>query len=616
MEISTEELKGINPFLLSKQTGQKKVMNIIITLLMVCGLIIIAEYVYLGLYRSILIIAFSEMVALLALIMLNRRHKPVVAGILAMSAYLFAVTGVNIVFGGFFDPNFSWFMLVPVLSGVLIGKRGCIFFTLFAIALMLIFFIADCFGYKPLLQLTGFSYTVISLTNRFMPALILLMITYVFLNDRQDYEKNIAIQNKELVKHTEDLLHSEFLLQKEMRERKRIEQKSIEMTTIIDETHNEIYVFDADDFRFSQINKGACESLGYSKEQLFRMTMLDIQKQHTPESFWQLIEEVRTSESHYLDYQTTHTRADKTSYPVDVYLQYTEITGRSMCLAIVVDTTERHFVEVLQTQLQQSQKLESIGQMAAGIAHEINTPSQFVSSNLSFLQNSFHAFIELDNFVLNNKISPELEQYRNKLDIDYLKQETPVAIQQTIEGIDRISNIVKAMKSFSHPGHVETKEFNLHRAISDAITIASNEWKNVARIVTDFDPVIGDVTGYPQEFSQAILNLIINAVHAIKEVLTRDGKVVGEIKIGTYLAGKCIEIRVSDNGTGIPVEIRDRIFDPFFTTKEVGIGTGQGLAIVNRIIVKQHKGSIRVETEEGKGTTFILTLPVPGDGIK
>ncbi len=275
----------------------------------------------------------------------------------------------------------------------------------------------------------------------------------------------------------------------------------------------------------------------------------------------------------------------------------------------------------LETQLLQAQKLESVGQLAAGIAHEINTPTQFVGDNTQFLKDAFGdleelltKYQELVHAVRQGRhaedLLEEIDQLEQDIDLDFLKQEIPQAIEQSLEGLKRVSNIVRAMKEFSHPGSEEKTPIDINRAIQNTITVARNEWKYVADMETDFDPNLPLVPCLPGELNQVILNMIINAAHAIAEVVGDGGKGKGKIKITTRKNGNWAEIRISDTGTGIPEKIRSKIFDPFFTTKEVGKGTGQGLAIARSIIVDKHGGTIDFETEEGKGTTFIIKLPL------
>jgi signal transduction histidine kinase len=171
------------------------------------------------------------------------------------------------------------------------------------------------------------------------------------------------------------------------------------------------------------------------------------------------------------------------------------------------------------------------------------------------------------------------------------------------------------MKEFSHPDTKEKIPLDLNHAINSTITVARNEWKYVADMETDFDSSLPLVSCLPGEINQVILNLIVNAAHAIADVVKKGGLEKGKIKVQTRNCSEWAEIRIQDSGTGIPKKVQSRIFDPFFTTKEIGKGTGQGLAIARSVIVDKHGGSIHFETEEGKGTTFIIRLPLNGKSL-
>lgn len=280
------------------------------------------------------------------------------------------------------------------------------------------------------------------------------------------------------------------------------------------------------------------------------------------------------------------------------------------------DVTDRLRME---RDLVSAQNLESIGHLAAGIAHEINTPIQFVGDNIHFLDTSFTNIshvLEIYRQVLvatkNNKCSDELlnacESSIQTADLEYLLTEIPQALGQSSEGIHRVAKIVRAMKEFAHPGGEAKAAADLNKAIESTITVARNEWKYVADVTTDLAPDLPLVPCLLGEFNQVILNMIVNAAHAIGDVVKETDE-KGLISITSRKMGESVEIRLTDTGTGIPVEIQDKIFNPFFTTKEVGKGTGQGLAIAHSVIVDKLRGSITVESQVGKGTTFIIRLP-------
>jgi len=202
-------------------------------------------------------------------------------------------------------------------------------------------------------------------------------------------------------------------------------------------------------------------------------------------------------------------------------------------------------------------------------------------------------------------------QIAEDIDLQFLIEEIPAAVEQTLDGIGKVSKIVKAMKEFSHPGSKDKTMVDLNRAIDNTITICRNEWKYVADVDTEFDASLPLVSCFPDEFNQVILNIIINAAHAIGDIVN-EGVSKGKITIRTKQKGNMAEISISDTGKGIPKSIIKKIFDPFFTTKEVGKGTGQGLAISYDVIVNKHGGTLAVESEPGKGATFIIRLPLDG----
>jgi len=282
------------------------------------------------------------------------------------------------------------------------------------------------------------------------------------------------------------------------------------------------------------------------------------------------------------------------------------------------DITER---KELENQVAQGQKLKSIGQLAAGIAHEINTPIQYIGDNAHFLQTSFadiiHVFQMYQTLVEGIKKGPaaieeiqKLEAAAQKADLDFLFSEIPLALEQSLDGIQRVSEIVRSMKEFSHPGVTYKTAVDLNKGILNTITVARNEWKYVAEVETDLAQDLPSVHCLPGEINQVLLNIIINAAQAIAETITETNKNKGKITISSRHIEGWVEIRIKDSGPGIPENIQQHIFEPFFTTKEVGKGTGQGLAIAYNVIEAKHGGKLSYETRVGEGTTFIIRLPV------
>jgi signal transduction histidine kinase len=300
------------------------------------------------------------------------------------------------------------------------------------------------------------------------------------------------------------------------------------------------------------------------------------------------------------------------------------LDGQRLLTAVLRDLTHER---MLQCELAQAQKLEAVGQLAAGIAHEINTPTQYVGDNTRFLKEAFddirtvlESFAGLLSAAKDGAVTPDLvaqvESKLVELDLDYLREEIPQAIAQSLEGVGRVAKIVRAMREFSHPGSDEKSFIDLRDAIETTLTVARNEWKYVAEVETQFDPELPEVPCLPGELNQVILNLVVNASHAIADVLGQRPTEKGTITIGTRREGDDWAVFfVQDTGTGIPEKIRAKIFDPFFTTKEVGKGTGQGLAIARSVVVDKHGGAIDCETSTGRGTTFTVRLPLEAQGV-
>ena len=291
-------------------------------------------------------------------------------------------------------------------------------------------------------------------------------------------------------------------------------------------------------------------------------------------------------------------------------------------VGVLVDITERKQME---DQLVRAQKLEAIGILAAGIAHEINTPTQYIHTNVEYLEGAFGYCEELAQTLAavaegieQGKPSGQLlELAQNALgreDMEDHKEEVGDALASTLEGVERITKIVESMRYFSHPGTEEKEFLNLNEAVEHAITVSRNEWKYYAEVETFLEPDLPRVLGYAAPLNQVLLNLIVNAAQAISQHLGASPEKLGKISVTTKKNGSMVAVYIKDNGPGIPAEVLPKIFDHFFTTKEIGKGTGQGLALAHNVVVDKHSGTIDVETEEGKGTTFIVQLPIAPDG--
>lgn len=312
-------------------------------------------------------------------------------------------------------------------------------------------------------------------------------------------------------------------------------------------------------------------------------------------------------------------------HPVEITLSTFRHDESLYLLHYIHDISSRKTIEAERLQLQQdlaqAAKWEAVGQLAGGIAHEINTPAQYVGDNLTFLLDSLPDLSAiLSQALALHRLSPTEENWtaeQQKLDamiqrhdLPFLLEEMPLALEQSREGIRQISHIVLAMKRFSHPSVNEKQDIDLHQAIETTLTVCHNEWKHVAKVSTAFDPSLERIPALASGLNQVLLNLIVNAAHAIADHHPND---FGQITLSTQREADYAVIRCADTGGGIPKQHQDHIFNPFFTTKDVGKGTGQGLAIAHDIIVNKHKGQFYFETEEGLGTTFIIKLPLHAD---
>ena len=307
---------------------------------------------------------------------------------------------------------------------------------------------------------------------------------------------------------------------------------------------------------------------------------------------------------------------------------YSVSVGANITAALAEHEAKKRLQEQLVAELQErermgmelrlAQKLESVGRLAAGIAHEINTPIQFVGDGVYFLKSAvadLQQLIEVYRGAVDSlahgvdpgPVQLRLREVEAKFDTTFLHIEIPAAFERTRDGIERVAAIVRAMKEFAHPDAKEQSPADINHAIETTLLVARNEYKYCAEVQTELaelPPLVCNVG----ELNQVFLNLIVNAAHAI-EAAGRDVS-TGLIRVRTALAGKSVEIVFEDNGCGIPQENLERVFDPFFTTKEVGKGTGQGLALARSIIVEKHGGRIDVDSEVGRGTRMILRLPI------
>jgi PAS domain S-box-containing protein len=397
--------------------------------------------------------------------------------------------------------------------------------------------------------------------------------------------------------------------------------------SIFEGAHDAIMLFA--DGHFFDCNQKTLEMFCCTKEAFVRMSPGDISPPLQPDGRGSVAAAMEHNDevlSHgSCRFEWMHRRLDGTDFPAEVLLSAFDLCGKRVVQAAVRDITERkrHDEEKseMETRLQLGQKLESVGRLAAGVAHEINTPTQYISDNMRFLitavaqlKRTLESHRSLVDAASNcPECASAVEAVRvaeTDNDIAYILGEIPRTLDQSIEGLNRISRIVSSLKEFSHPGGSDKSSADLNRAIETAIAVSRHEWKYVAEVATEFDPQLPSVLCVLDEINQAVLNLIINAAHAVGDANTRLGRKIGRIVVRTRQEKGWVIIEVEDTGTGIPPEIQHRIFEPFFTTKGIGKGTGQGLYIVRNVIMKGHGGRVDFTTEPGHGTIFRICLPL------
>jgi PAS domain S-box-containing protein len=382
-----------------------------------------------------------------------------------------------------------------------------------------------------------------------------------------------------------------------------------------------VWLRDRSEGRFLEVNDAAMKHYGYCREEFLRMRIADIL---APEEIPEADIDQAINRNGRPSKQKHRVRGGQI-IDVEVNAHLVDFTGIPTLLVAAQDVTERNRMEV---ELLHGQKLQAVGGLAAGVAHEINTPIQFVGDNVRFLRDAFS-----DMAVLLGKYAAlyagvlgvgmaevslaEVEEARQKCDLEFLSREVPQALEQTLDGVNRVATIVQALKTFSHVDlGPDKKAADLNSAIQSTIVVARNELKYVADVETSFAD-LPPITCHLGDMNQVFLNLLVNAAHSIGEVIEgthNKGRIRVETQVEAKPDGDWAVVIISDTGKGIPEEIQSRIFEPFFTTKKVGKGSGQGLALARAIVMEKHGGSLSFETESGKGTTFYVRIPANGTG--
>lgn len=373
---------------------------------------------------------------------------------------------------------------------------------------------------------------------------------------------------------------------------------------------------------FTSANPAAIELFAArDAEQLLSLSILDVSCEKQLDGRWsreavrKIISRAWTESS--CSFEWAHKDLADREFPAMVHLTKVELAGESLLQATVRDISQQ---KTLEAELSHARKLEAVGQLAAGIAHEINTPTQFVGDSIHFLKEAYddlwdltalyrHTLVALEGAAGYEQALEEVREAEEAADLEYLEEHVPGSFDRCFDGLSRIATIVGSMKEFAHPDQREKSPADLNQALRATLTIAKNEYKYVARVTTELGE-LPPVLCHIGDLNQVFLNMIVNAAHAISDGVAESGE-MGRIEIRTSAVNAdLVRIEIADTGCGIPPAVRDRIYEPFFTTKEVGRGSGQGLAIARSIVVDKHNGSLSCESEEGRGTTFVISLPV------
>jgi len=378
------------------------------------------------------------------------------------------------------------------------------------------------------------------------------------------------------------------------------------------------------DGKILSVNPVGLRALGWEQDELIGRDCHST-IQHTledgseyPLEFSPMFAALEDGSSHHVD-GDIFWRKDGTNFSVDYIVCSTRNEKNEIIGAVMTfrNLTEMRLEEVKRIH---GMKLEAIGQLSAGIAHEINTPMQFIGTNLSFLQEAsedLHRLLaryrglrgEVEGLDSCQESCRELAELEEQVDVEYLKDEMPKAFSQTQGGVERVTTMVQGLKGFAHADHMDQKRaIDINTIIRNALVVSCNEYKNVAGVETEL-AALPDLKVHPGDIGQVILNLVVNAAHAIADRQKEEKELTGCIRISSRLEGDDVVIAVEDNGKGIADAFKNRVFDPFFTTKEVGQGSGQGLSISRNIIHDKHGGTLHFITTLGKGTTFFIHLP-------
>lgn len=411
-------------------------------------------------------------------------------------------------------------------------------------------------------------------------------------------------------------LYGFIAIQSDITDRVKAERRARSLAGILQESPNEIYLFDTHSLCMVEVNTGACQQLGYTRDEMIGQPAELFNPDFNEEKVRQLVEPLASGSLDKLVFDTKHRRKDGTEYHAHVNLHRSRFEGHDVYVAFVADLTDRLQLE---QQLAQSQKLESIGQLAAGVAHEINSPMQCVVTNVEYLSDVCVDLFKVTDAYRNSlnysaksweDRKSELERLEVEFDYEQLRQNTLDAIVESVDAATRVVEVVRAMRTMSHPGSTDKIWVDLNEMVRSAVMVTKSRWKYYASMELALDETLPSIPLLSNQVNQVLLNLLVNAADAIGERLGRaNAAELGRIELATWWESGGVMIRIRDTGCGMTEEVKQRAFDPFFTTKEIGRGSGQGLAISYDVVVQKHGGRITIDSEVGEGTTVTVWLP-------
>jgi PAS domain S-box-containing protein len=404
----------------------------------------------------------------------------------------------------------------------------------------------------------------------------------------------------------------------EISQRTKIQKRQARLVTAI-ESAVESVIITSPSAKIIYVNPAFTDLTGYTAQEAIGKTPKLLKSGHHDQRFyeelWQTITTGRVWKGHFVN-----RKKDGSIYQEEATISSVKNSKGKIVnyVAVMRDITKE--IE-LEGQLRQAQRLESIGTLAAGVAHEINTPIQYVLGNTQFARYALADLLKLyaacEKLVQaaagNPAFTAEIEaitRTAEEIDIEYLKEETDAALAQTVQGIDRIAGIVAALKDFSKPGSVERNLEDLNAIINTTVTVSGHSWEALAEMELSLDPSLALVPLLAGRIKQMLLDMILNSTYALARKYGNPPRQKGRISIATRQVGDQVELRIADTGEGIPADVIARIFDPFFTTKEVGQGSGQGLSAARSVIVDNHGGTIGVTSTSGEGAEFTIRLPI------